>query len=217
MSAAVRRPRNRPSVCPTLGAGEPSRATTRIVSSPAMVPMTSEQTRPVDRRGEELRRAGRGAQHGEVPGRLVATAAGRRAAWPAWTCRRPSAAARRPPGSGRRWRPVDAAQFDRPSSSRSRDRVAWVTEKPLVGQQCRQLALRAHGEVPDQLGDPAVPGGLRRQRGSAVTVAPPRGSAVAGTIPDCSKKEGQQRLLRVQPVLRLVPDRRGRPVDARRR
>ena len=103
----------------------PPRATTRMVSSPAMVPTTSGRPDAVERAGEELRRPGRGAQHDQVaagvgagqqfaqqpdqPGRRLL---GRRAA-----------AGCRPPGSRTR-RCRRAAHLDRAAAPPDRAR-AW--------------------------------------------------------------------------------------------
>ena len=126
-----------------------SRVTSRMVSSPATVPMTCGQHGVVDRRGEVLRRAGRRAQDDDVGAscrrgdeQVLAAAAqparrGRLAARRRGVGRRPRPARRRP-GRRRRSRTLTA-----PSSSRSRDSVAWVTSKPSAASSSASSRLRA--------------------------------------------------------------------------
>ena len=127
-----------------------ARVITRTVSSPAIVPSTLGQGGVVQGRGQELRRAGRGPQHHEVgrrvggheqlgaqPGQprvegLLADADPRRAV---------TALGRQGVDETRRRERTLTA----PSSSRSRDRVAWVTSTPSRASSCGQLGLGADG------------------------------------------------------------------------
>ena len=168
------------------------RSTTRLPLASAL--SSSSRDRPGQRASRQSRRAaGRRRTRRQ---RL----AGRRAPRP-----RPGyvTGARRPAA-------VRAAQpCTAPSSSRSRDSVAWVTWTPLGGQQVGQLApASGPAALPRIAGDPGLPGGLGHR---ADRRSPGTAQRRAGQQP------GEQRLLRVQPVLGLVEDGAVRAVDAPRR
>ena len=184
-----------------------SRLITRTVSSPAMVPRTSSSSALSNARGEELRGAGRGAQHDQVGGGVGRRPAARRTAGPAGSRRPPLA--RRRAGCGRRPRRARRrrARRRRPrtltasSSTRSRDSVAWVTRTP-------RPASSSASSVCERTSWWASRSTIRCWRALLVGR-----DCAASFIDRCSSEPGEQRLLGVQPVLGLVPDDALRAVD----
>ena len=98
-----------------------------------------------------------------------------------------------------------------PSSSRSRDSVAWVVSMPSASSSASSsLWLRTCWRETSST--------IRACRVGA-RAAPRSGRGVAGAgrrvLIGALQQPGQQRLLGVQPVLRLVPDRAARAVEHR--
>ena len=185
--------------------GSACRATTRIVSSPAMVPTTS--GRPD--RSSAL------ARNWAAPGGVRSTTRLPLASAPvssSRSSRRSRSGACSAVRSGaaallrdhvRRGGAVGAAHLDRAQLLQVARERGLRGGQALGGEQLAQLGLRAHRPVPDQRDDAGVPGGLRHRCGHHVAPTRPRGPP---------QQPGQQRLLRVQPVLGLVEHRAGRAV-----
>ena len=176
---------------------------TRMVSSPAMVPTIVGQRGAVEGAGQVVGGARRGAQHGEV----AAGVGGDEQL--AEQSRQPVGAAGAPratglPSSGTTYTPAPpsaARSFTAPSSSRSRDSVAWVASMPSSAEQRREFGLAAHRCAASELDDAGLPSGRESARCSRL---------LCGSL---LEQPHQQRLLRVQAVLRLVPDHALRAVE----
>ena len=172
---------------------------TRMVSSPAMVPTTSSSAARSMALARNWAAPGGCAAPRDCPAsaETINSASSRRAR----LCRPHAAHGAAVLGNDVHRAPESAPRtFTAPSSSRSRDRVAWVTSIPSAASS---------PPVPSgsciacwhQLGDSRVPAPTssrgRRRWSSSLLLQQPR----------------QQRLLGMQPVLRLVPHRAGGPVD----
>ena len=172
-----------------------------------MVPRTSAELGLVDRGGQELGGARRGAEHDQVGARLrgdqqLAEQPGQPGLGGAASRRAPPGV-RSPPSAGTAYTsaPEAARTLTASSSTRSRDRVAWVTCRPLRGEQVGELGLRADLVPGQQLDDLLLAGVLGGGREGGV-----------GHV-SSSRQPGEDRLLGVQAVLGLVPHHALRPVD----
>ena len=187
-----------------------SRAMTRTVSSPAMVPSTAGRTEwsIADARNCAAPGGVRSTTRLPDASAVTSSSAHSRASRAASISSSGPAAgvrSRRPRrGPRRRARRTGVRIFTARSSTRSRDSVACVTRHALRGEQLGELLLRVDRAAGQQRRDQRVPGRLG-VRGRRVTLISPL------------QQPGQQRLLRVQAVLGLVPDDRLRAVDAPRR
>ena len=157
--------------CRTAGARRPRRCaaapavTTMMVSSPAMVPSTPSS--PAWSSAEARKFAAPGGVRRMT--RLAECSAETSSSWQR-ACSRvprssPSGAARTvrsPPSPGTAYtRFLPTRTRSAPTSTRSRESVAWVTSMPSVGEVVEQLGLGAHRGRREDLDDPLLPGGAR--------------------------------------------------------
>ena len=160
-----------PSGCRTGGGRRPRGSaaapavTTMMVSSPAMVPRTPSSPAWSSAEARKLRGPGGVRRTTRLAEWSAETSSSWQRAWSRVTRSSPSAAARTvrsPPSPGTAYtRFFPTRTRSAPTSTRSRDSVAWVTSMPSVGEVVEQLGLRAHGGRREDLDDPLLARGAR--------------------------------------------------------